>query len=86
MHDYFGKAVTVLYSGVFKDAGSFLSDANRVFDNRIYQNFSYQIETERPQSEWNDYVKAETLHTPLDLVYSVIYRSNSLLTCQELHG
>lgn len=46
-----------LLAGVFKDAGSFLSDANRVFDNRIYQNFSYQIETERPQSEWNDYVK-----------------------------
>ena len=46
-----------LLAGVFKDAGSFLSDANRVFDNRIYQNFSYQIETERPQSEWNDYVR-----------------------------
>lgn len=44
-------------AGVFKDAGSFVSDANRLFDNRIYQNFSYEIETERPQTEWNDYVK-----------------------------
>ena len=44
-------------AGVFKDAGSFLSDANKVFDNRIYQHFSYEIESERPQSDWNDYVK-----------------------------
>lgn len=46
-----------LLAGVFKDAGSFLSDANRVFDNRIYQHFSYEIESERPQSEWDDYVR-----------------------------
>jgi len=46
-----------LLAGVYEDAGSFLSDANRLFDNRIYQNFSYEIESERPQSEWNDYVR-----------------------------
>ena len=46
-----------LLAGVFKDAGSFLSDANKVFDNRIYQHFSYEIESERPQSEWDGYVK-----------------------------
>jgi len=46
-----------ILAGVFKDAGSFLSDANKVFDNRIYQHFSYEIESERPQSDWNDYVK-----------------------------
>ena len=46
-----------LLSGVFKDAGSFLSDANKVFDNRIYQHFSYEIESERPQEEWDGYVK-----------------------------
>jgi|14BtaG_2_1085337.scaffolds.fasta_scaffold00017_9 hypothetical protein len=46
-----------LLAGVFKDAGSFLSDANKVFDNRIYQHFSYEIESERPQAEWDGYVK-----------------------------
>lgn len=46
-----------LLAGVFKDAGSFLSDANRVFDNRIYQHFSYEIESERPQAEWDGYVR-----------------------------
>ena len=46
-----------LLAGVFKDAGSFLSDANKVFDNRIYQHFSYEIESERPQSEWDGYVR-----------------------------
>ena len=48
---------SALLAGVFQDAGSFLSDANKVYDNRIYQNFSYEIESERAQSEWNDYVK-----------------------------
>ena len=48
---------SALLAGVFQDAGSFLSDANKVYDNKIYQNFSYEIETERAQTEWNDYVK-----------------------------
>ena len=38
---------SALLAGVFQDAGSFLSDANKVYDNKIYQNFSYEIETER---------------------------------------
>ena len=46
-----------LLAGVFKDAGSFLSNANKLFDNRVYQNFSYEIESERQQPEWNEYVK-----------------------------
>ncbi len=48
--------------GTHRDAGSFLSDINRIYDNRTYQPFSYSIESERQQHEWNDYVKRAT-HT-----------------------
>lgn len=46
--------------GTHRDAGSFLSDINRLYDNRLYQPFSYSVESENQQSTWNDYVKRAT--------------------------
>ena len=37
--------------------GGFLSDANRLFDNLVYQPFTYQIQSELQASEWKEYVK-----------------------------
>lgn len=42
------------YPGSFKDARGFLSDANKLQDNAVYQNFSYQIRTGRPKTEWGE--------------------------------
>lgn len=42
------------YPGAFKDSRSFLSDANKLQDNAVYQNFAYQIKTSRPKTEWGE--------------------------------
>lgn len=42
------------YPGTFKDSKGFLSDANKLQDNAVYQNFSYQIRTGRPKTEWGE--------------------------------
>ena len=42
------------YPGNFKNSRGFLSDANKLQDNAVYQNFSYQIKTSRPKTEWGD--------------------------------
>jgi hypothetical protein len=42
------------YPGSFKDSRGFLSDANKLQDNAVYQSFSYQIKTSRPKTEWGD--------------------------------
>jgi hypothetical protein len=46
-----------IYPGIFEDTRGFLSDANKVQDSRLYQAFSYQIRSERPKSEWGEFVK-----------------------------
>jgi hypothetical protein len=46
-----------VYPGIFEDTRGFLSDANKVQDSRLYQAFSYQIRSERPKSEWGEFVK-----------------------------
>jgi hypothetical protein len=42
------------YPGNFKNSRGFLSDANKVQDNAVYQNFSYQVKTSRPKTEWGE--------------------------------
>ena len=42
------------YPGNFKNSRGFLSDANKIQDNAVYQNFSYQIKTSRPKTEWGE--------------------------------
>ena len=42
------------YPGSFKNSRGFLSDANKIQDNAIYQNFSYQVRTSRPKTEWGE--------------------------------
>jgi len=42
------------FPGTFKDSKGFLSDANRLQDNAVYQPFSYQIRTSLPKSEWGE--------------------------------
>lgn len=42
------------YPGSQKDSRGFLSDANKLQDNRIYQNFSYLVKTSRPKTEWGE--------------------------------
>ena len=46
-----------VYPGIFDSTKGFLSNANRLQDNRLYQAFSYQVRSERPKSEWGEYVK-----------------------------
>lgn len=42
------------YPGDFKNSRGFLSDANKLRDNRVYQNYAYQIRTSRPKTEWGE--------------------------------
>lgn len=42
------------YPGNFKNSRGFLSDANKLQDNAVYQNFSYQVKTSRPKTEWGE--------------------------------
>ena len=42
------------YPGSFKNAQGFVSDANKLQDNAVYQNFSYQIRAARPKTEWGE--------------------------------
>ncbi len=53
----FNTGYNAVLGGVAGDAGGFLSDANRLFDNIVYQPFAYQIQSELQASEWKDYVK-----------------------------
>ena len=45
------------FPGQFKDSKGFLSNVNRLQDNAVYQNFSYQIRTSLPKSEWGEALK-----------------------------
>ena len=40
------------YPGQFKNSRGFLSDANRLQDNGLYQSFSYQIKSALSKSQW----------------------------------
>ena len=42
------------YPGSFKNSRGFVSDANKLQDNAVYQNFAYQIRTSRPKTEWGE--------------------------------
>lgn len=42
------------YPGAHKNVKGFLSDANRLQDNAVYQNFAYQVRTSRPKTEWGE--------------------------------
>ena len=42
------------YPGSFKNSQGFVSDANKLQDNAVYQNFSYQIRAARPKTEWGE--------------------------------
>lgn len=42
------------YPGAQKNSRGFLSDANKLQDNAVYQNFAYQVRTSRPKTEWGD--------------------------------
>ena len=42
------------YPGAFKNSRGYLSDANKLQDNAVYQNFAYQIRTSRPKTEWGE--------------------------------
>ena len=46
-----------VYPGVYETTSGFLSNVNRLQDNKIYQAFSYQIRSDRPKSDWGEYVK-----------------------------
>jgi len=48
---------SAVYPGVYGSSSGFLSNSNRLQDNKIYQSFSYQIRSERPKSDWGEYVK-----------------------------
>jgi hypothetical protein len=53
----FKTGYNAVLGGVAGDSGGFLSDANRLFDNQVYQPYAYQIQSELQSSEWSDYVK-----------------------------
>ncbi|MBR20527.1 MAG: hypothetical protein CMA64_10365, partial [Euryarchaeota archaeon] len=53
----FKTGYNAVLGGVAGDAGGFLSDANRLFDNQVYQPFAYQIQSELQAKEWKEYVK-----------------------------
>ena len=42
------------YPGRFRDSRGFLSDANKLQDNRIYQSYSYQIRSSLSKNTWGD--------------------------------
>lgn len=42
------------FPGKFKNIRGFLSDANRLQDNEIYQQYSYQIKSSLSKSQWGD--------------------------------
>jgi len=42
------------FPGKFKNIRGFLSDANRLQDNEIYQQFSYQIKSSLSKSQWGE--------------------------------
>tara|TARA_R110000787_G_scaffold179702_2_gene291654 strand:- start:40263 stop:43352 length:3090 start_codon:yes stop_codon:yes gene_type:complete len=42
------------YPGKFKNSQGFLSDANRLQNNALYQSFSYQIKSSLPKSRWGE--------------------------------
>ena len=46
-----------VYPGVYQTTSGFLSNVNKLQDNKIYQAFSYQIRSDRPKSDWGEYVK-----------------------------
>ena len=51
----FTTGYNAVLGGVAGDAGGFLSDANKLFDNLVYQPFAYQIQSELQASEWKEY-------------------------------
>tara|TARA_S200000501_G_scaffold244726_1_gene229111 strand:- start:449 stop:4249 length:3801 start_codon:yes stop_codon:yes gene_type:complete len=53
----FTTGYNAVLGGVAGDSGGFLSDANKLFDNLVYQPFAYQIQSELQASEWKEYVK-----------------------------
>ena len=53
----FKSGYNAVLGGVAGDAGGFLSDANKLYDNLVYQSFAYQIQSELQASEWKEYVK-----------------------------
>ena len=53
----FKTGYNAVLGGVAGDAGGFLSDANKLFDNLVYQPYAYQIQSELQASEWKEYVK-----------------------------
>lgn len=42
------------YPGRFRDSRGFLSDANKLQDNRIYQSYSYQVRSSLSKNTWGD--------------------------------
>ena len=42
------------FPGAFKNSRGFLSDANKIQDNAVYQNFAYQVRTARPKTQWGE--------------------------------
>ena len=42
------------FPGQFKNSQGFLSDANRLQDNKIYQSYSYQIQSSQPKGVWGE--------------------------------
>jgi len=42
------------FPGAFKNSRGFLSDANKIQDNAVYQNFAYQVRTSRPKTQWGE--------------------------------
>ena len=42
------------FPGAFKNSRGFLSDANKIQDNAVYQNFAYQVKTSRPKTQWGE--------------------------------
>ncbi len=53
----FKSGYNAVLGGVAGDAGGFLSDANKLYDNLVYQPFAYQIQSELPAADWKEYVK-----------------------------
>ena len=53
----FKTGYNAVLGGVAGDSASFLSDANRLFDNQVYQPYAYQIQSELQSKEWLQYVK-----------------------------
>lgn len=42
------------FPGQFKNSQGFLSDANRLQDNKVYQSYSYQIQSSQPKGVWGE--------------------------------